>query len=441
MRLPISTYLINRNAQSTDHQHLLIEFEDKKEFTITVTDSTNPEVDGIWGCLVSIISTARINKEKFILVCDDSHQFTADYSTDTLCDQITQADQLDADLLLGGVSWFDTVLPVTDAVAWINYFTGIQFMIIYERFYEKILDAKLGNIYDIEQQLSAMSSKIFIATPLLSIKKDCEEVPINNEETEATFQVAPAIKTIREVFSFYQDTLEESRAVFDPENIENLVIPTYVINLPERTERRAHIEAQFQGRDEFDVKYIEACRHDIGAVGLWLSIRKIIQMAIDNDDEVIIICEDDHEFSEYYTKEYLIKNIFEAHFQGADYLCGGSGGVAQAVPVTENRYWGSMCLSTQFIIVFRKFFNRILDQPFDDKVIADRFLSNLTVNKMVLYPFISFQKDFGYSDVTPVHHDVKGLITMIFTENFKKMGRIQKTYLEYYSHTRTIETI
>lgn len=433
MRLSFPTYLINRNAHAENQESMLKEFENKKEFALTLIEPINQDFNGIWDCLNKIIESAKKNKEDFVIICDDSHQFTDDYSKEALLDCITKARQLDADILLGGVHWFDTVLPITNNIYWINHFSGMQFLVIFDRFYEKILNTQLGNVFDIEQQLTGLSSKIFVLTPLLSLKKDVEELRINKEKEEATFQVSPAIKTIQEVFSFYQDTIAESRAAFDPEDIENLVIPTYVINLPERTERRAHIEAQFAGRDEFEVNYIEACRHEIGAVGLWHSMRKIIQMALDNEDEVIIICEDDHEFSEHYTKEYLIKNIFEAHFQGVDYLCGGSGGVAQAVPVTENRYWGSMCLSTQFIIVFRKFFTRILEQPFDDKVIADRFLSNLTVNKMVLYPFISFQKDFGYSDVTPVHHDVKGLITMIFSENFKKMGIIQKAYREYYS--------
>ncbi len=44
---------------------------------------------------------------------------------------------------------------------------------------------------------------------------------------------------------------------------------------------------------------------------------------------------------------------------------------------------------------------------------------------MVIYPFISEQKDFGYSDVTKSNDENKGLIRKIFDEanaKFKKLN-------------------
>ncbi len=46
-------------------------------------------------------------------------------------------------------------------------------------------------------------------------------------------------------------------------------IQTPLIQLKERTERRQHIEEQFQGKVEFALHWIEAIEHSIGAVGLW----------------------------------------------------------------------------------------------------------------------------------------------------------------------------
>jgi len=131
---------------------------------------------------------------------------------------------------------------------------------------------------------------------------------------------------------------------------------------------------------------------------LWHTIRRIVQMAVVNKDDVIIICEDNHEFSSSYSKNFLIKNIVEAHHQGADILCGGISNFIQAVPLTENRLWVDSFMSTQFIILYRKFFIKILEEPFDDTVIADNLLSELTSNKMTLFPFISVQRNFRYSD-------------------------------------------
>ncbi|OQP57838.1 hypothetical protein A3860_09035 [Niastella vici] len=206
-------------------------------------------------------------------------------------------------------------------------------------------------------------------------------------------------------------------------------IPTYIINLPERTERRKHIEEQFRGKNEFDVSIIQACRHEVGAVGLWLSIRKVIEAAIVNDDDVIIICEDDHEFTENYSKEILIRNIIEAHGQHVDYMSGGSGKFGLALPVSENRVWTNFCFSTQFIIIFKKFFQSILNEPFDDSVIGDKKLSEMTVNKMLFCPFISQQKDFGYSDVTPMHNENAGMLNFLFAKSTHRINQIHNAYI------------
>ncbi len=72
-----------------------------------------------------------------------------------------------------------------------------------------------------------------------------------------------------------------------------------------RVERRSHIEKQFQGKPEFKLTWIEAIEHPIGAVGLWKSMVKVVETAIINDDDIIIICEDDHTFTSAYSKEYF----------------------------------------------------------------------------------------------------------------------------------------
>ena len=73
------------------------------------------------------------------------------------------------------------------------------------------------------------------------------------------------------------------------------------------------------------VNWVEACEHTNGAVGLWNSIRKIVQEAKQQEYEFILICEDDHFFTEHYTPEYLFSNIFHARQQGAYYWMVESG--------------------------------------------------------------------------------------------------------------------
>lgn len=90
-------------------------------------------------------------------------------------------------------------------------------------------------------------------------------------------------------------------------------ISTYVINLKDRIDRKKHAISEFEGKDEFYVTFVDACEHSIGAVGLWNSIVKIIHIAVEKDDDVIVICEDDHYFTENYSKEYLFENILSSH--------------------------------------------------------------------------------------------------------------------------------
>ena len=71
-----------------------------------------------------------------------------------------------------------------------------------------------------------------------------------------------------------------------------------------------------------------------------------------------------------------------------------------AVPTAANRYWVDWFWCTQFIVVYKKLYARILSYNFKDTDTADGVLSGLARFKMVIYPFVSRQKAFGYSDIT-----------------------------------------
>ncbi|GJQ04854.1 glycosyltransferase family 25 protein [Capnocytophaga canimorsus] len=181
----------------------------------------------------------------------------------------------------------------------------------------------------------------------------------------------------------------------------NISIPTYIINLKYRTDRLEHIQKEFENKPEFNIEIIEAVQHKIGSYGLWLSLKKVLEKAIDNEDDVIVFVEDDHTFTENYQWDYLLKNIIDANKQGVDILLGGiGGGFKNVVPITKNRFWIDSFWCTQFTIIYKRFYHKILETEFTKDDAIDRFLSRLTTNKMTLYPYISIQKDFGYSDAT-----------------------------------------
>ena len=47
----------------------------------------------------------------------------------------------------------------------------------------------------------------------------------------------------------------------------------------ERVERKQHITKEFDNKEEFELNWVEASAHPIGAVGLWNSMIQIIKMA------------------------------------------------------------------------------------------------------------------------------------------------------------------
>nr|WP_320057658.1 hypothetical protein [uncultured Bacteroides sp.] len=97
----------------------------------------------------------------------------------------------------------------------------------------------------------------------------------------------------------------------------------YVINLRERTDKRLHIEEQFKNKPEFKVNFIEVKERPIGAIGLWQSIVKTVGIAIEHNDDIMIICKDDHTFTSAYSKEFLFIKIIAANTQKTELLSGG----------------------------------------------------------------------------------------------------------------------
>lgn len=211
----------------------------------------------------------------------------------------------------------------------------------------------------------------------------------------------------------------------------DIIIPVYVINLKERLDRRKHIEEQFKDRKEFDLHIVEACKHEIGAVGLWQSISKIIQQVAERDeDDVIIICEDDHLFTADYNRDRFLDNVVEASSKGVDILIGGIGGFGNIIPLSHHLFWVDWFWSTQFLVVYKNAFNCILKETFSAKDVADEFISRILSQKMVLVPFISVQKEFGYSDVTNSNNE-KEQVTKLFEASSKKVDEYLRVIKKY----------
>ncbi len=434
----IPTYIINLNHRTLRRRHILDEFKMHEEFHPIIVDAIKHSrgAIGLWQTIQYILRDLAEPEIDFVILCEDDHQFTSEYSKERLFSCIKEAKERDTDILSGGVSGFTNALPVAKSLYWVEKFSGLQFSIIFRNFFNSIIETDFNSVDAADYRICSLTEKKFFIHPFISIQKDfgySDATPKNNSKniTELFDQADTKVKLLKEVSSSYTIRSTEISSAVNSKGWSNINIPTYVIHLPERKERRKSIEEQFNGKPEFDVNIVKACRHKVGAVGLWQSIRKITKKAQRNGDDVIIICEDDHVFTPNYQREVLIRNIFKAYEMGSNLLLGGIGGFDAALQITEDLWWINSFWCTQFTVIFRNFFNSILNEPFENNVAADDLYSEMTSNKLVLYPFISIQKEFGYSDCTDKNNKNTGLVENLFSNSGMRMKELQRKYSEY----------
>lgn len=215
-------------------------------------------------------------------------------------------------------------------------------------------------------------------------------------------------------------------------DLDSIQLPVYVINLKERIERYEHIKEQFLDKNEFIIEIIQSEKNVKGNVGLWENIVNIIKMAQRKKEDVIILCEDDHVFTENYTRKNLVQAILKSYEQGVEILSGGiSGGFSFVIPIDKDRYWINHFWGLQFTVIFSSLFDDILNYDFLPNDTADDVISALAVNKMIIYPFISIQKDFGYSDVTLKNHIYKDWVNVLFQKSQETLEIYKKIADEF----------
>lgn len=404
----LQVYAVNLAARTERRVSIISEFEGRDEFELHIVPAIEHRNGpyGLWQTFYGIVEEQERRGSEFFIFCEDDHLFTEAYSRDTLLRYIRLAQSLDADLLSGGMSVCRNPVEVAPGLFWVNWFNGMQFTVIFRRCYPKILAAKTSEGYAVDIQLSYLAKRKYVMAPYISVQREfgySDATTINEEEGRVTrfFQKHESLLAqLHKVHTHYSAISPETLHAIMSADVSRAFIPTYVINLPERTDRLKHIRKQFDGRPEFDLHIIEASRHEIGAIGLWQSICRIITEVKESDEDFVLICEDDHFFTEAYNREHFLRQIMLAGAMGAQMLSGGIGDFSNLVPLPGGVAWIDRFWCTQFIVIYRNAYNLILNTPFSLRDVADEKLSALLTAKMVITPFISEQTDFGYSDIT-----------------------------------------
>lgn len=380
---PIPTYVMNLRKRTDRRESILRQFAGREEFDLEIVDAIEHSTGaiGLWETLKHIINGARA---EYILLCEDDHHFTEYYSTEILLDSIGKAVERNADILCGGVSWFEDSLQVSEGLFSVERFSGLQFTVIFRKFFPTILQAAFGPKDVADYKISQLSKDKLVIHPFISIQKEfgySDVTQINNTEgrvDELFSKSDEHLQRLKEVQAFYKNKPVPSEHAID---YSGIVLPVYAVHQPEKAEG---LQAQFSGRTEFDVTYVPA-----GEQSRWLNIRKVAEMALAADDDVIVLCDDGHVFPPDYSADYFLQNVIEAHNQGAVVLAGGVTHFGHALPVTRHCFWTNPFYSTQFVVLYKPIFRLIIDEPFDETVNADEMLSKLTSSKMLLFPFVS----------------------------------------------------
>ena len=212
------------------------------------------------------------------------------------------------------------------------------------------------------------------------------------------------------------------------------VINVYVPNLSIRTDRKASIEKQFKDKNEFELNILPALEHRIGAYGLWQTFMSVVRKEHDKRSEFFIFCEDDHVFTENYNREYLFERIEEADKLNADILSGGVSWMKTPVQCIRHLFWLERFNGMQFTVVYSRFYETLIQADTQEGFTTDIKISELSDNIFVMYPYISVQKEFGYSDVTSSNNK-KGYVAGLFQATRNRLHMLDKVKNFYSKHT------
>lgn len=195
----------------------------------------------------------------------------------------------------------------------------------------------------------------------------------------------------------------------------------FAINIPIRKERKDHIEEQFADKQNMGFKVVSCVPHKVGAISLCHTIQHIIKNEIDWENDFFILCEDDHLFTKEYSIEYLASAIQQAQELNAEILSGGVSWFKTGIQISKDLFCLESFTGLQFTVIYKNMYQRILDiDDFTERDAADLKISSIAERKFVMYPFISIQKEFGYSDVTEKNKE-DGRVERLFKETSDRL--------------------
>lgn len=192
------------------------------------------------------------------------------------------------------------------------------------------------------------------------------------------------------------------------------MIDIYVINLIESIDRKKQIIQDFSIYKNINLYFIEAIKHKNGGIGCFLSHKKCVQYAKDNNMDYIIVAEDDCLPLENF-EEKLIKILEDLQDEEWNIFLGGVKKCNRVLGKTKNNFYrirNGLC--THLIIYNKNIYDNVL-QCDETKNIIDRFWHNKYIT-LIKLPFIAHQHD-GFSIICPNINNINHSDQFSETEN------------------------
>ncbi|MBZ4187602.1 hypothetical protein [Niabella beijingensis] len=392
--MSIATYILNLEKRTDRKVSILAEFNGRDEFEVEIIQPVPHPIAAVslWNTIKAILQQSIGVEQEYILICEDDHQFTVDYEKERLEDAIAEARSLQADVLCGGVSWWEDALPISKQLFWVKKFSGLQFTVIFKKFFPVVLSANFTDKDSADYKISRLSSNIFFCFPFLSTQKEFGYSDVTtqnnaNGRVERLFQTTRKRSLHLILFSTLFKKIKPS--VISSRAVKNAAIPTYIICKDRNKTVGIRILKQFSGKDEFAINLVVARKTAGGDVDLWTTIRHILSLAVDKKDDVIVICNEEHNFTRAYNRDRFIKDIIEAYNLHCEILCGNAVDFGMALPLLNDKFWVDQFSGTSFFILYKPVFEKILSHPKKNTEFPYQLLSSCSNYKMLLAPFVS----------------------------------------------------
>ncbi|MGC4233869.1 MAG: hypothetical protein QM594_12900 [Niabella sp.] len=394
--MTIPAFAINLKSRPDRKAHIESEFEGQMGFATHVEEATEHTKGaiGLWKSIRKIVTKANNESLEYILLCEDDHCFTEHYNYKFLQQSVRDAQEKKADLLCGGVSWFKTGIQISKNLFWVEKFSGLQFTIIFRKFYQKILCVKDFSEYDAaDYKLSDLTNKKFVIYPYMSTQKDFgySDVTLRNNLRGRVEQLfadsSERFELLRNIKDYYSG-IKTITSDLDESETENIIIPIYTI-----VERAISRFGKIPGKSSFEQTVIEAGGDNIQEK--WKALCSCVQQAQKNSDDFIIITFDHIVLNSSFKKTKLLNNIIFANNYGSELLLGNIEMFNHAVPIANNLFWVDSFSYSSFIILFSPIFEKVISVPPSDNEDIYSYFSYLTSHKLVLYPFIADIKATG----------------------------------------------